>query len=38
MKQSNLILLTALTISPLAPSYIHTAKTKAYFSKENPPP
>jgi len=36
MKRSNLTILTALTISPLAlptylPTYIHTAKAKAYF-------
>jgi len=32
MKRSNLTILTALTISPLAlPTYIHTAKIKAYF-------
>ncbi|MBT3569652.1 MAG: hypothetical protein HN494_12455, partial [Opitutae bacterium] len=31
-KRSNLTILTALTISPLAlPTYIHTAKAKAYF-------
>ena len=35
MKRSNLTLLTALTISPLA---LHNAKAKAFFPKENPLP